>query len=211
MAKRICLSNIRAWLAASLLLILFAGSAMAAQAGSVVGVAGTCFIVSGGSRAAARIGQPVQVGDTVDVPAGGKMKLRMADGSVVSIAAGSRVTITKYGVDSAGRRQEGQLRMDQGLVRSVVAPGGRPASFEVETAVGTAAVRSTDWFVEASPRAMQVGVLSGIVDMSSAATGRREAIPAGWGARLEAGLDPVPPRVWARAEFDAFIARTTVP
>ena len=36
-------------------------------------------------------------------------------------------------------------------------------------------------------------------------------IPARWGARLEAGRDPVPPRVWSQAEFDAVIARTDVP
>ena len=57
---------------------------------------------------------------------------------------------------------------------------------------------------------MQVGVLTGSVEMMSAATKRRETIPARWGARLEAGRDPVPPRVWSSAEFDAVIARTDV-
>jgi hypothetical protein len=57
---------------------------------------------------------------------------------------------------------------------------------------------------------MQVGVLSGSVEMTSTATKRHETIPARWGARLEAGRDPVPPRVWSEAEFDAVIARTDV-
>jgi hypothetical protein len=193
------------------LLAFSAPVAAAAPAGSVVGLFGACFIESGGSRAAARIGQPVAVGDTVDVPVGGKLKLRMADGSVVSVAAGSRVTVTAYGVDSAGQRQNARLMLAQGLVRAVVAPVARPASFEVDTAVGTAAVRSTDWFVEAGAGSMQVGVLAGSVQMTSRASGRGEVIPARWGARLEAGRDPVPPRLWSPAEFAAVIARTNVP
>jgi len=196
---------------AAALLLLSAGVALAAPAGSVVGLFGACFVESGGSRAAAKIGQPVQVGETVEVPADGKLKLRMADGSVISVAAGTRVTIAAFGVDGAGQRQDARLSLAHGLLRAVVAPVERPANFEVDTAVGTAAVRSTDWFVEVTAGAMQVGVLTGSVDMTSAATKRRETIPARWGARLEAGRDPVPPRVWSPAEFAAVTARTDVP
>ena len=193
------------------LVMLFGGVALAAPAGTVVGIGGECFVESGGARTLLKLGQAIQVADTVDVPAGGKLKLRMSDGSVVSIASASRMTIGRYGVNEAGQRQDAHLALGQGLLRAVVAPTERPASFEVETAVGTAAVRSTDWFVEASGGGMQVGVLAGSVDMISAATRRGVTIPARWGGRLEAGRDPVPPRVWSQAEFDAVIARTDVP
>jgi hypothetical protein len=36
-------------------------------------------------------------------------------------------------------------------------------------------------------------------------------IPPRWGARLQRGLDPVPPRVWSAAEFADVIGRTDVP
>jgi len=192
-------------------LLVCGGPALAAPAGSVVGLSGECFVVSGGNRTALRLGQPVQVGDRVDVSPQGKLKLRMADGSVVSVASGTSLTIAAYAVDGAGQRQDAQLSLGQGLLRAVVAPGGQPARFEVETAVGTAAVRSTDWFVEAAGGAMQVGVLTGSVVMTSAATRRAVAIPARWGARLESGRDPVPARVWSQAEFDSVIGRTDVP
>jgi hypothetical protein len=196
--------------AAALLLLLWPGLALAAPAGTVVGLSGASIVESAGARGAAKLGQPVQVGDTVEVPADGKLKLRMADGSVISVAAGTRLTIAAYGVDAAGQRQDARLSLRQGLLRAVVAPVERPASFEVDTAVGAAAVRSTDWFVEGSATAMQVGVLTGSVVMISAATKRGETIPARWGARLEAGRDPVSPRVWSPAEFAAVIARTDV-
>ena len=73
-----------------------------------------------------------------------------------------------------------------------------------------AAVRSTDWFIEARPGSTQVGVLDGRVSLRSVATGQEILIPAGWGARVEAGRDPVPARVWTEAEFDDFIRRTNL-
>jgi hypothetical protein len=193
------------------LVLAGAAAAAAVPAGSVVGLLGTCFIEAGGARGPAQLGAIVDVGDRIDVPTGGKLKLRMADGSIISIASGSQLTVAAYRVDSAGQRQNAQIGLAQGLIRAVVAPVSHPASFEVKTAVGTAAVRSTDWFVLASPTAMQVGVLAGSVEMTSAETGNGETIPARWGARLEARRDPVPPRIWSQAEFRSVIARTTVP
>jgi len=173
----------------------------AAQAGTVVAVAGSCTA----NGRALSLGAAVQVSDTIDVPAGGKLKLRMADGSVIAVAPGTRVAVSAYQANG-GQRQNAALSLAQGLIRATVA--GQPANFEVTTAVGTAVVRGTDWFIDATPGAAQVGVLSGTVDLTSAATGRSVAIPAGWGARLEAGRDPVPPRVWAQSEFAGFIQRT---
>src|SRR5713226_8299123 len=196
--------------AVALLLLLAPGLALAAPAGTVVGLSGASVVESAGSRGAVKLGQPVQVGDTVEVPPDGKLKLRMADGSVISVAAGTRLTIAAYGVDADGQRQEARLSLAQGLLRALVAPVERPASFEVDTAVGAAAVRSTDWFVEGSATAMQVGVLSGSVEMMSRATRHAVTIPPRWGARMESGRDPVPPRVWSQAEFDAVTARTDV-
>jgi hypothetical protein len=192
-------------------LLLSSTAAAGAPAGSVVGVFGSPVVEHDGGRHAAQLGDPVEVGDTIDVPVGGKVKLRMADGSIVSIASGSRLTVGAYAVGPAGQRQRAQLNLGEGLLRAVVAPVAHPARFEVKTGVGTAAVRSTDWFVLASPTAMQVGVLAGSVVMTSAATGRSETIPARWGARLEAGRDPVPERLWSAAEFAAVIDRTNVP
>ncbi|HTW50773.1 MAG TPA: FecR family protein [Stellaceae bacterium] len=180
-------------------------------AGSVVGLVGGCTVTRGGSAVALKLGDPVAVSDAVDVPAGGKLKLRMSDGTILSLASGTHVTLATYQSDAAGHRQNVQLALGQGLLRAVVAPVEHPAMFEVSTAVGTAAVRSTDWFIEAKPGTAQVGVLSGSVELSSAATGRAVTIPARWGARVEAGRDPVEARVWAPQEFQAVISRTDVP
>ena len=64
---------------------------------------------------------------------------------------------------------------------------------------------------ELEAKGFRVGVLTGEVSLSSKATGRSVAIPAHWGARLEAGRDPVMARVWTPQEFQAVINRTDVP
>lgn len=182
-----------------------------ASVGNVVGVKGQCMRESGGQATALKLGDAVAVSDTVDVPADGRLKLRMSDGSVISVASGTKMTVAAYQTDASGQRQNVQLSLAEGLIRAVVAPVNHLATFEVSTAVGTAAVRSTDWFIEAKPGSAQVGVLSGSVTLTSAATRRSETIPARWGARLEAGRDPVEARVWEPQEFQAVIARTDVP
>jgi hypothetical protein len=185
--------------------MLWADVAPAATlAGTVVAVSGSCTA----RGHALRLGDAVQVSDTVDVLAGSKLKLRMSDGSMISVGPGSSMTMASYSLDGAGRHAN--LLLTQGLLRIVVAPVRGSSIFEVSTAVGTASVRSgsVDWFINAQAGSAQVGVLVGNVDLTSAATGRSVSIPAHWGTRLEAGRDPVPPRNWTVAEFDAVTQST---
>jgi hypothetical protein len=128
----------------------------------------------------------------------------MADGSMISVASGTSITVATY--DSAGSVRAAQLLLTQGLVR--VTSVTRP--FEVSTAVGTASVGSdsADWFIKAEAGSAQVGVLAGMVDLTSSPTGTSVSIPAHWGTRLEAGRAPMPPRVWNQMEFNAVIRVT---
>jgi hypothetical protein len=182
----------------------------AQQAGEVVAVGGECFIEVDGKRSSLKLGDAVHVGDSVIASAGAKLKLRMNDGSILSAASGTRVAIQAYEVDSAGQQRDAKLSLASGLLRAVVSTLSKPSKFEVETATGVAAVRGTDWFVEVQQNATQVGVLTGSVQLTSLSTQKAVSIPARWGARLEAGMNPVPSRVWSQAEFDAVIARTDV-
>jgi hypothetical protein len=186
-------------------LMLWTDAAPAATlAATVVAVSGSCTA----RGRALKPGDAVQVSDTIDVPAGGKLKLRMADDSVISLAPGSSMTVVSYNRGGDGRHAK--LSLIQGLLRAVVAPVGGPSTFEVSTAVGTASVHSAsaDWFIGAQAGSAQVGVLVGNVDLTSAASGRSVSIPGRWGTRLEAGRDPVLPRNWTQAEFDAFTQST---
>jgi hypothetical protein len=179
-------------LCAILGLMLWTGAASAATlAGSVVAVSGSC--TSQGRPL--RNGDAVQVSDAVAVQEGGHLKLRMADGSEISVGPDSLMTVINYTAGGAGR--EAKLSLAQGVLRVVVAPVAGPSMFEVSTAVGTASARSgsADWFIVAESGSAQVGVLAGTVDLTSAATRGSVSIPAHWGTRLEGGLAPTLPRV----------------
>jgi hypothetical protein len=180
--------------------------AAAAQAGEVLALFGDSVIANTGQPTPLKVGDPVHVGDAIDVGQAAKLKLRMIDGSVIAAGSGSHLTIDSYSSDSTNR--DVKLSLAAGLLRAVVAKAGSSSSFEVNTATGVAAVRSTDWFIATKRDSTQVGVLSGVVDLSSRATGRDVRIPARWGARVEAGMDPVPPRVWQKSEFEDVIERT---
>jgi len=180
------------------------------QAGEVLGLFGQCFVETGGQRSPLKLGDAVRIGDAVDVGEEAKLKLRMNDGSVIAVAAGSRLTIADYRVGNSGASRDAKLSLGAGLLRAVVSSLQGPAHFEVDTATGVAAVRSTDWFIEAQPGSTQVGVLEGRVSLKSVATGKEIVIPGHWGARVEAGRDPIPARVWTGAEFDNFIRRTNL-
>jgi hypothetical protein len=195
-----------------ILILLCLGTARAADtAGTVIAIAGDCFVETGGKRTPLKMSDEVRVADTIDVPVDAKLKLRMKDGSILSVASGSQMTIAAYSIDADGKRHEAALSLTQGLLRSVVSPIDRPATFEVKTAVGAAGARSTDWFVEAQPGQMVVGVVAGTVVLKSAGTRAEVTIPAGSGASAAAGQDPTVPRVWRKAEFNALIARTDFP
>jgi hypothetical protein len=196
----------------TMLILLWFGVARAAvPAGTVVGVSGQCFVQAEGKRTPLKLGDAVHVADILDAPAGAKLKLRMNDGSVLSVAAGSQLTIGAYTGDANGKRQDVELSLAQGLMRAVVASVEHPATFEVKTAVGTAGVRSTDWFIEAQPGTTKVGVLIGSVSLMSNGTGVAVTVPARSGASVAAGQNPAAPRAWHQSEFNALIARTEQP
>ena len=180
------------------------------QAGEVLALSGQCSGEIGGGRKLLKLGDAVHIGETLEVAAGAKLKLRMNDGSIIAIASEGRLTITNYRVGNSGESRDATLSLGAGLLRAVVSTLKGPPHFEVDTATGVAAVRSTDWFIEAKPGSTQVGVLEGRVSLRSVATGKEIVIPAHWGARVEAGRDPVPARVWSRGEFDNFIRRTNL-
>ncbi len=95
--------------------VLRAGPSLAAASGEVLGLSGTATIETGGQQHPIAIGDGVQAGDTIDVPQDSKVRLRMNDGSIITIASGSKMTIDKYDVDGSGNRQTAELSMSSGL------------------------------------------------------------------------------------------------
>ena len=217
---------VRALTIAVFLLCLCSGLAEAGPpAGSVVGIAGQVFLDRSGQRYGLRLGDQVLVDDTFTVSAGAKLKLRMNDGSILSLASDTTLRIDTYVLNSYGQRQSAGVSLSGGLLRTITAPGGPPGVFEVNTAIGASGARSTDWFAAvlttspppgsrlagAAPGTAYVVVLSGTVELTSRATGRAVLIPPRYGSRLDAGQDPRAPVLHTQAELDRLVARTELP
>ena len=132
---------------ALLLLCLCLGVAEAGPlAGAVVGLAGQVFVDRGGQRYGLKLGDQIFVEDTFTCLAGAKVKLRMNDGSILSLAENTTLRIDVYALNSSGQRQSAGVSLGGGLIRAITAPGTQPSGFEVNTAVSTSGARSTDWF-----------------------------------------------------------------
>jgi hypothetical protein len=194
-------------------------------AGSVVGIVGQAFADRSGQRYGLRLGDQFFVDDALTASAGAKLKLRLIDGSVVSLAENTTLRIDAYVLNSSGQRQSAVISLGGGLIRAITVPASQPAVFEIHTAVGTSGARSTDWFsgvLTASPPpgsrlsgtppgSTYVVVLGGTVALTSRATGREVLIQPRYGSEVLPGQDPHPPVLHTQAELDRFIARTEVP
>ena len=180
------------------------------QAGEVLVFFGQCFGETGGHRNPLKVGDAVHVGDAVEVEAEAKLKLRMNDGSIIAVASGSRLTITDYRVGDGGESRDATLSLGQGLLRAVVSSLKGASHFEVDTATSVAAVRSTDWFIEAQPGSTQVGVLEGPhkSEEHRHREGDRHPCPLGRPRRSRQGSGPG--EGVDGAEFDDFIRRTNL-
>jgi hypothetical protein len=197
------LKNLSALVVAVLLTLGWSAAVRGADnAGEVLTFNGDCFVVNGDRRTPLKMGDAVHVGDVIDVPEGAKLKLRMVDGSVLALASGTRMTIQSYVMSTNGQQRDARLGLDTGLLHAVVSAMSQPSNFEVDTATGVAAARSTDWFVEESPDRMAVGVLDG--DVSFAARDPKTGamvgavnIPPASGSEIDLGATPPPAPVAA--------------
>ncbi|HYM03633.1 MAG TPA: FecR domain-containing protein, partial [Stellaceae bacterium] len=113
---------------------------------------------------------------------------------------------------SAANGLKTQLGLLQGVLRFFVKRSIVGAQFEVDTETAVAAVRGTDWLMEATPDRTSVAVLQGVVAVSG------RGAPAGAPALLEQpgqGIDVVrgealkPVHPWSAERLATTLARAT--
>jgi hypothetical protein len=197
-------------------LLMLSHRALATDAGQVLTYNGECYATtSDGKRTKLNMGDSVHAGDVLEIPADAKLKLQMADGSVLALGANSKMTIASYDVTADGAHRDVKLNLDSGIVRAVVSKMSQQSTFEVSTATGVAAARSTDWFVEyqQATTLTDVSVLDGTVALSGAgSTDARGTvlIPPMSGSDIVGKQPPTAAQPRSQAYFDALIDRTDV-
>jgi hypothetical protein len=184
---------LRSSVIAAALTLGLAGAAWADDAGQVVSFNGDCFVNSGGQRSALKIGDAVHVGDSIDVPEKSKLKLRMADGSVLGLGPGSRLSIDSYTVSTNRQQRDVKLGLDAGLLHASVAKMTQVSNFEVDTALAVAVTRSTDWLIEAGPDRTWVAVIEGQISFAAHEKGAPPTGAVMVAAGNESEVDAPPP------------------
>lgn len=205
------MNRLRGALALLLAGLAFAGAVPAQDmvVGKVLAVRGDVVALAGRERTPLAVDMPLRSSHVV-VAAAGKARIELVDGTLLSVGENSRVRIAQ--VAPSGATQATRAELISGALRLLVVKATPAARFEVETETAIAAVRGTDWAVEAGSASTGVVVLSGSVDV----TGRTPARATVRLDRPEAGTDvprgaaPTPPARWGAPRLAALLARTSL-
>lgn len=128
--------------AAAALLLWFTTAALAADAGWVAGINGQPSVTRAGKAAPLKRGDPVSVGDHIITDAASKVKVLLADDSVLAIGPRSDVTIDELALGPAQRT--GRLQVLVGRFKLAIAAWlNGPSDYEVRTPTAVAGVRGT--------------------------------------------------------------------
>jgi hypothetical protein len=190
-------------------LLLQANATFAAEltVGTVIGVRGDVFNEAGGNRQHLVLREPVHLEDTLVADAG-KAKILLNDGSIISLGEHSRLALRQYQGIANGRRTI--LHLFNGVLRMFVNRATAGGAFEVETETAVAAVRGTDWLMEAVPEKTSVAIISGIVAVTGRAGGAAALLQRpGDGVDVPSGKPPEAVHRWGQQRFQSLLARAS--
>lgn len=160
---------------------------------TVVAVSGSVQVAPPGEASRAlNPGASLYAGTRLEVAADSSATLRFADGSVLQVQPGTRLTLDTVSVYAGGGMADTRLRLQQGRVEVGANPRRAPGSrLQVITPSAVAAVRGTRFRVGADATATQQETLTGEVALDAA--GRSVAVWAGQGSVAETGQPPSAP------------------
>jgi ferric-dicitrate binding protein FerR (iron transport regulator) len=128
--------------------------------------------------------------------------IRCGAGLTIEAAAGTDYTLTDHGRD--GIPKSITLRSGALVVNAPPRSGGR--AFQIRTPQAIAAVRGTEWAVDAAGAKTAVFVLSGRVSVRRLA-GPAVILRSGEGVDVEAGAAPLEVKSWSSQRAAALMAR----
>ena len=176
--------------------------------GSVLAARGAVFSDAAAGQQLLVVNAVVHRGDAI-VTLSGKAKIALRDGSIISIGENSRVRLADYA--GKGSSAKITIQLFSGVLRPLVSRTTSSGSFEVETETAIAAVRGTDWVIEATPERTSVAVVSGVVAVTSRADRRATEVLRlpGHGTDVLKGSPPTPAVPWGIKRLAEVLARAT--
>jgi hypothetical protein len=163
---------------------------------TVVSLVGSATLTdASGQNRALDLNTSLKSGDRVETGADSSVTLQFADGSRFQLRQESTLildTLSTYGNTSM---VDTRMRLQRGRINGQVPPGrGSDTRYRIETPAAVAAVRGTEYRLNAAAdnSALRTEVIDGSVSVSAA--GRTRTVAAGRGTLTEAGNAPRAPR-----------------
>ncbi len=171
------------------------GAAAGTVVGQVVRLEGAAVVERGGARQPLTVGRELHTEDRVWTRAGGKVRIELADRSVLTIGPDTEVVLADYAVSKTA--VEGVLSLVIGIVRMAVGASMDRRKVEVRTRAAVASVRSTDWITEAAADGRAaVFVVAGQVKVDPTGGGAGVVLDPGHGTDVDPGALPTAPKAW---------------
>ncbi len=208
----------RRWVLRALALVFFVawGSASAAAdetaVGQVVRKSGFVTLTRDNRTRVVAVGAPVLVADRIVTADDGRVEIAFHDRTALVIGPASEVVVADYQVDDRGNRLRALLALIGGILRSTVVRAPESGTFDVETRVAVASVRSTEWVIETDRHGhAAVFVVDGVVEVASRSEKAGVRVEAGFGTDVFGDKAPTPPKQWGKKRVEAVLARTRMP
>jgi hypothetical protein len=171
-------------------LLAVTDAAAADRACAITGLVGTATIQSGVRATKAVIGMALPRGAIVETGGRSQVEVRCDDGITVTVGFKSRLATAGL-VGPSGKKRGLLMRLYDGIV-GIDAPERTWRSFEVETDLAIASVRSTAWIVVSDPReGTDVFVRRGAVAVRSGRAATTLAAGEGVDVSPSEGMQPV--------------------
>lgn len=156
-----------------------------------------------------RLAAPLYEGDHIVTGPDARVELELADGSRLSLGAGTRVALDQVRYDASGHGVRGVFNLILGILRSSLSGPTWREGFSIETRAAVASVRSTDFVTEALAEKTAVFVVEGRVEVAAGQT-TVATLQAGQGVDVPLGATQAETKTWGQKRVDDVLARTRV-
>lgn len=180
-------------LAAIVVLMWSAQANAAGAAGKITRVDGKVTIIRDGKTIPAQTGVAILEGDSIQTEVRAKVKMLMADGTILDIGPSSKFNITEYYYNPTTRAN---YSLVYGRGRAKVPRSRKRQNVRFTTPTAVAGVRGTDIIFEynAATGQTRIIVVTGtVIVVNPSAPGQETILTAGMTTTVGAGMSPTPP------------------
>jgi hypothetical protein len=177
------------------------------DAGLVIYSAGDVQLVRKDTNKALNRRDPVKTGDRIVTGKNSRARLRMIDGSILTLGDNTSIFINHYEYSKKDNSGSAQIELFKGAMRSITGAIGKTEKrdYIVKVPVGIIGIRGTDfWVGTVLSDALEVALISGKGVYVENTAGRVEIKTSGHGTTVK-GIDVLPtkPKRWSKKKYNA--------